>query len=104
MTDQETTKGIDDLFPSEPFVDRVVDAQEAACFGIQFGIQKRMRELGMSPHDLAKIMGVSEGRIQQVLMSDEFNLTIKGLAKLAVALDLPWRELFTGHERAKERD
>ena len=49
-------------------------------------INWHMRERGLSRADLASRMGVSPGRISQVLSGGE-NLTLRTLASLATALD-----------------
>src|SRR4051812_32827879 len=49
-------------------------------------ISRRLEELHLRRRDLAQRLGVSEGRISQMLSGGE-NLTLKSLAGLAVALD-----------------
>jgi len=46
----------------------------------------RMRSLGLSRADLASRMGVSPGRVSQVLSGGE-NITLRTLASLAAAVD-----------------
>src|SRR5579864_810322 len=50
------------------------------------GITFHMRERGISRADLAARMGVSPGRVSQILGGGE-NLTLRTLAALATALD-----------------
>jgi len=49
-------------------------------------INRRLEELHLRRRDLAQRLGVSEGRISQMLSGGE-NLTLKSLAGLALALD-----------------
>ncbi len=49
-------------------------------------INTRLEQLNLRRRDLAQRLGVSEGRISQMLSGGE-NLTLKSLAGLAVALD-----------------
>jgi transcriptional regulator with XRE-family HTH domain len=67
-----------------------------------------MRERGISRADLAARMGVSPGRVSQILGGGE-NLTLRTLAALAVALDarfdfelnsLKVDDTFTSHAKA----
>jgi transcriptional regulator with XRE-family HTH domain len=67
-----------------------------------------MRERGISRADLAARMGVSPGRVSQILGGGE-NLTLRTLAALAVALDarfdfelnsLKVDDAFTSHAKA----
>ena len=46
----------------------------------------RMKQRGMSKADLARTMGVSPGRVSQILSGDE-NITLRTLASVCVALD-----------------
>ena len=50
------------------------------------GVEKFMRDRGVSQQELAAKMGVSEGRVSQILSGDQ-NLTLKTLAGLAAALE-----------------
>ena len=46
----------------------------------------RMKQLGINRTELARIMGVSPGRVSQILSGDE-NVTLRTLATVCVALD-----------------
>ena len=46
----------------------------------------RMKQLGVNRTELARIMGVSPGRVSQILSGDE-NVTLRTLATVCVALD-----------------
>ena len=46
----------------------------------------RMKQLGVNKADLARTMGVSPGRVSQILSGDE-NITLRTLASVCVALD-----------------
>lgn len=46
----------------------------------------RMKQLGMNRAELARKMGVSPGRVSQILSGDD-NLTLRTLASVCVALD-----------------
>jgi transcriptional regulator with XRE-family HTH domain len=46
----------------------------------------RMKQLGVNKADLARAMGVSPGRVSQILSGDE-NITLRTLASVCVALD-----------------
>jgi len=50
------------------------------------GVGNFMRSRGISQQELAARMGVSEGRVSQILSGDQ-NLTLKTLAGLAAALE-----------------
>ena len=50
------------------------------------GVEHFMRSRGVSQQELAAKMGVSEGRVSQILSGDQ-NLTLKTLAGLAAALE-----------------
>ena len=50
------------------------------------GVENFMRSRGVSQQELAAKMGVSEGRVSQILSGDQ-NLTLKTLAGLAAALE-----------------
>ena len=54
---------------------------------ISASVYRRLKELDMSQRDLAKAMGVSPGRISQIIKG-ESGMTLKTLAKLEVALDM----------------
>lgn len=49
-------------------------------------ITGRMKQLDMNKADLARKMGVSPGRVSQILSGDE-NITLHTLASVCVALD-----------------
>jgi transcriptional regulator with XRE-family HTH domain len=46
----------------------------------------RMEQLGVNKAELARAMGVSPGRVSQILSGDE-NITLRTLASVCVALD-----------------
>ncbi|MFF7726140.1 helix-turn-helix domain-containing protein [Streptomyces sp. NPDC008001] len=67
-----------------------------------------LAERGMSRKDLAESMGVSPGRVSQILSGDE-NLTMRSLAAVADALDVKMEISFTEspaadrHEQSPDR-
>ena len=50
-------------------------------------IQKRMKELNLTKTSLAKKIGLTRGRVSQIL-SKPGNMTIKSLARIAGAVDM----------------
>lgn len=64
---------------------RFVYEQESLPTQVVGEVNRSMRRKGMSQQDLAKRLGVSEGRVSQIL-SGEQNLTFRTLASLAAAL------------------
>lgn len=60
--------------------------EEILLGGVRKEISRRLDELHLRRRDLAQRLGVSEGRISQMLSGAE-NLTLKSLAGLALALD-----------------
>jgi transcriptional regulator with XRE-family HTH domain len=54
--------------------------------GVTTAITWRMKQLDMSKAELARKMGVSPGRVSQILSGDE-NLTLRTLASVCAALD-----------------
>lgn len=54
---------------------------------ISASVYKRLKSLGMSQKELAKAMGVSPGRISQIIRGEQ-GMSLKTLAKLEVALDM----------------
>jgi predicted XRE-type DNA-binding protein len=49
-------------------------------------VHKCMREKNVSQQQIAAVMGVSQGRVSQILSGDQ-NLTLRTLASVAAALD-----------------
>ena len=66
--------------------DRVEDELTRLTMQVTDEITWRMRSLGLSRADLASRMGVSPGRVSQVLSGGE-NITLRTLASLAAAVD-----------------
>jgi transcriptional regulator with XRE-family HTH domain len=66
--------------------DRVDEELTRLTMQVTDEITWRMRSLGLSRADLASRMGVSPGRVSQVLSGGE-NITLRTLASLAVAVD-----------------
>ncbi|ARZ69105.1 DNA-binding protein [Streptomyces albireticuli] len=62
-----------------------------------------LAEQGMSRKDLADTMGVSPGRVSQILSGDE-NLTMRSLAAVAEALDLRVEISFSERPAAEHRE
>lgn len=60
-------------------------------------ITVHLRELGLTRAELASRMGVSPGRISQVLSGGE-NLTLRTLAALSTALDAQFDVQLTSHK------
>lgn len=69
----------------DSFEGRAAFEQERLSRQIVDGVEGFMRDHGVSQQELARTLGVSEGRVSQVL-SGEQNLTLKTLAGLAAAL------------------
>jgi transcriptional regulator with XRE-family HTH domain len=66
-------------------------------------INWNMRERGLTRADLASRMGVSPGRVSQVLSGGE-NLTLRTLAALSTALDAQFDVQLTSGEPAVDGD
>lgn len=70
-------------------LDEPLDAEELSwdhAMDISASVHHRMTELGMTGKELAERLGVTPGRVSQILKGDE-NLTLKTLARLEEALD-----------------
>jgi plasmid maintenance system antidote protein VapI len=72
-------------FLENPGVRRAFE-EEVLLGQVRSEIRKRLEEFNLPRRNLAQRLGVSEGRISQMLSGGE-NLTLKSLAGLAVALD-----------------
>jgi transcriptional regulator with XRE-family HTH domain len=68
------------------YEDHVEDELTRLTMQVTDEITWRMRSLGLSRADLASRMGVSPGRVSQVLSGGE-NITLRTLASLAAAVD-----------------
>ena len=73
-------------------LDEPLDAEERAwdhAMDVSASVHHRMSELGITNKELAQRLGVTPGRVSQILKGDE-NLTLKTLARLedAVGFDL----------------
>lgn len=66
--------------------DRVEEELTRLTMQVTDEITWKMRSLGLSRADLASRMGVSPGRVSQVLSGGE-NITLRTLASLAAAVD-----------------
>ncbi len=62
-----------------------------------------LAERGMTRKDLADSMGVSPGRVSQILSGDE-NLTMRSLAAVADALDVKMEVSFTEAPSAERQE
>ena len=69
----------------ESFEERAAFERDRLSNQIVDGVERFMRSHGVTQQDLAKSLGVSEGRVSQILSGDQ-NLTLKTLAGLAAAL------------------
>ena len=75
-------------------LDEPLNAEERSwdhAMDISASVHHRMAELGMNGKELAVRLGVTPGRVSQILKGDE-NLTLKTLARLeeAQGFDLSW--------------
>ncbi|MFE5871974.1 helix-turn-helix domain-containing protein [Streptomyces roseifaciens] len=62
-----------------------------------------LAERGMTRKDLADTMGVSPGRVSQILSGDE-NLTMRSLAAVAAALDVKMEISFSDAPSAERQE
>lgn len=62
-------------------------ALEDLVLSIQISIQKTMERKGVTKKDLADRMGLSKARVSQILSAGPNNVTLRTVAKVAVALD-----------------
>ncbi|MFD8384848.1 helix-turn-helix domain-containing protein [Streptomyces sp. NPDC059679] len=82
-----------------PWKSKGVKAEAADAAGARLARQATVEVAGMlgkrdmSRADLARLMGVSPGRVSQILSGDE-NLTLRSLAAVAEALELDVRISF----------
>ncbi|MGY0060117.1 helix-turn-helix domain-containing protein [Streptomyces sp. LZ34] len=82
-----------------PWKSKGLNAEAADAAGARLARQATVEVAGMlgkrdmSRADLARLMGVSPGRVSQILSGDE-NLTLRSLAAVAEALELDVRISF----------
>lgn len=81
------------MVPNETDVSSYLSAKPSAedlawdhAMDISASIYARLRELGMSQKDLAETVGVSAGRISQIIKGEP-GMSLKTLARIEVALD-----------------
>jgi transcriptional regulator with XRE-family HTH domain len=66
---------------------RALFAEERALAKVALRLSDLLEQRQLSQRDLARKLGVSEGRVSQILSADA-NLTIRTLARIADALDV----------------
>lgn len=84
---RESTHETGNSQDSDTFVGRQAYERQSLLFQVRDEVEKAMTKQGVTQAQLAKEMGVSEGRVSQILAGDQ-NLTVKTLAALSASLGL----------------
>lgn len=77
-------------------------AIEALVFAVQVSLQKAMNKHGVTNKELAERLGMSPGRVSQILSTKGPNLTLKTIARIQHALGEEFEFVFKAKTGAAE--